>query len=241
MWRCGAIDEAMFAWRCGPGLMYIPRRYEEKDAEKVREFIRENSFAILVSILDGEPVGTHIPLLLERDAEGREYLVGHISRGNEQRLSFGAAGAGGGGVKVLAIFPGPHAYVSPRWYTKINVPTWNYMAVHVYGTLTVMEGDELRAALSRLMQNYEHGMPQPARMEEIPGKYLESEIRGIVGFRILVGEIQAAYKLSQNRDEVSYHNVIRELGEGDEAARAVAAEMSARGGELFSSEKESGM
>jgi len=222
--------------------MYIPRRYDEKDAETVRAFIRENSFAILVSVLDGLPVATHIPLLLEKDGQGRDMLVGHISRGNEQKGSFagGPGGAGVGGTKVLAIFPGPHAYVSPRWYTQMNVPTWNYMAVHVYGTLTVMEGEELRAALSRLVGNFEQHLPKPVSIGEIPEKQLAAEMRGIVGFSILVEEIQAAYKLSQNRDEVSYQEVIRQLSTGDEASKAVAAEMQAREQRLFCPAKDVG-
>ncbi len=223
--------------------MYIPRRYEEKDVETVRAFIRENSFAILVSVLDGSPVATHIPLLLEKDGQGRDVLVGHIARGNEQKESFatggdvGVDGAKKAGVKVLAIFPGPHAYVSPRWYTQMNVPTWNYMAVHVYGTLRVMEGEELRAALSRLMHNYEQHLPKPVSIGEIPEKQLAAEMRGIVGFSILVEEVQAAYKLSQNRDERSYHEVVLQLEAGDEASKAVAAEMEAREQGLFSSKK----
>jgi transcriptional regulator len=211
--------------------MYIPRRYEEKDVETVHAFIRENSFAILVSVQDGLPVATHIPLLLEKDEQGRDILVGHISRGNEQKYTFVD------GAKVLAIFPGPHAYVSPRWYTQINVPTWNYIAVHVYGTLTVMEGGALRAALSRLVHSYEQHLPKPVEIEEIPENQLAAEMRGIVGFSILVEDIQAAYKLSQNRDEKSYHEVIRQLGEGDETARAVAKEMQEREKGLFSSGK----
>jgi transcriptional regulator len=211
--------------------MYIPRRYEEKDVETVHAFIRENSFAILVSVLDGLPVATHIPLLLEKDDQGRDVLVGHIARGNGQKHTFV------NGVKVLAIFPGPHAYVSPRWYTQINVPTWNYMAVHVYGTLTVMEGEELRAALSRLVHNYEQHLPRPVDIGEIGEKQVAAEMRGIVGFRILVEEIQAAYKLSQNRDERSYHEVIRQLEAGDEASKAVAAEMGAREQGVFSPKK----
>ena len=83
--------------------MYIPRRYEEKDHEKVQAFIRENSFAILISVLDGVPVATHIPLLLEKDGEGRDVLVGHIARGNGQKGSFAGGGLGEGGAKVLAI------------------------------------------------------------------------------------------------------------------------------------------
>jgi transcriptional regulator len=207
--------------------MYIPRRYEEKDAEKIHAFIRENSFAILISVLDGLPVGTHIPLLQEKDDQGRDILMGHISRGNDQKLSLAD------GAKVLAIFAGPHAYVSPRWYTQINVPTWNYIAVHVYGTVKIVEGEALRAALSRLVNNYEQHLPRPVHIGEIPEKQLQAEMRGIVGFQILIEDIQAAYKLSQNRDEQSYHQVIEKLAEGDETTRAVAAEMEMRGERLF--------
>jgi transcriptional regulator len=229
-----------FANGDGGRLMYIPKRYEEKDMEKVHAFIRENSFAILVSVLDGVPVGTHIPLLLEKDEQGRDVLVGHIARGNAQKRSFtttdGAGETGSrvvSGAKVLAIFPGPHSYVSPRWYTQMNVPTWNYMAVHVYGTLTVIDGEELRAALSRLVHNYEQHLPQPVEIEEIGEKQVTAEMRGIVGFRIVVEEIQAAYKLSQNRDERSYQEVVRQLGAGDEIARGVAEEMERREDKLF--------
>ena len=207
--------------------MYIPRRYEEKDLETIHAFIRENSFAILVSVKDGLPVGTHIPLLLEKDEAGRDILMGHISKGNEQKYTLI------NGAKVLAIFPGPHAYISPRWYTQMKVPTWNYIAVHVYGTITIVEGEMLRAALSRLMNNYEQHMPRPARMEDIPEKELNADLRGIVGFQILIEDIQAAYKLSQNRDEQSFHQVIGQLEQGDEVARNVAAEMGKVGEKLF--------
>lgn len=202
--------------------MYVPHRYEEKDKDTLRAFIRENSFAILVSVRDGRPLATHIPLLLEKDAEGRDILMGHISRGNEQKYSLTD------GARVLAIFPGPHAYISPRWYTQINVPTWNYISVHVYGTVSIIEGEALRQALIRLVDNYEHPLPRPVRIEEIPEKMFEDNFRGIVGFSILIEEWQAAYKLSQNRDAVSYHQVIGQLEQGDDTARAVAAEMKKR-------------
>jgi transcriptional regulator len=199
--------------------MYVPRRYEEKDPEKIHAFIRANSFAILVSIKEGRPIGTHIPLLLEKGEEGRDILVGHSSKGNEQKYTL-TDGAG-----VLAIFAGPHTYVSPRWYTELNVPTWNYIAAHVYGTVKIMEGEELKAALTRLIDHYEHPMPRPVKLEEIPEKTFEDDFRGIVGFAIVIDEIQVAYKLSQNRDDVSYHQVIGELEKGDAGARAIAEEM----------------
>jgi transcriptional regulator len=199
--------------------MYIPRRYEEKDAEKIHAFIRENSFGILVSVKDGLPVGTHIPLRLEKNAEGQDILMGHISKGNEQKYTLEED------ARVLVIFPGPHAYVSPRWYTEINVPTWNYISVHVYGKVKIVGGEALRAALSRLMDTYERQLPQPVRMEEVPEKELQDDLRGIVGFEIIIEEIQAAAKLSQNRDDLSYHQVIGQLEQGGEGAKAVAAEM----------------
>ena len=199
--------------------MYIPRRYEEKDKDKIYAFIRENSFGILVSVKDGIPAGTHIPLLLEKDVDGRDVLMGHISRGNEQKYALTD------GAKVMVIFHGPHAYISPRWYTQMTVPTWNYIAVHVYGTVKIVEGDELHGALRRLMDHYEHPMPQPVKMEEIPDKTYHENFRGIVGFKIFIDEMQAAYKLSQNRDETSYHQVIDELEKGEDVARGVAEEM----------------
>ncbi|MDO6429876.1 FMN-binding negative transcriptional regulator [Flavitalea sp. BT771] len=199
--------------------MYIPRRYEEKDKEKIHSFIQENAFGLLISVKEGTPAGTHIPLLLEKDAEGRDILMGHISRGNEQKYALQD------GAKVLVVFTGPHAYISPRWYTQMTVPTWNYIAVHVYGTVKIVEGDELHAALRRLVDHFEHPMPQPVKVEEIPEKPYNENFRGIIGFKIYIDEMQAAYKLSQNRDEESYHHVVRELEKGDDVARGVAEEM----------------
>jgi transcriptional regulator len=207
--------------------MYIPRRYEEKDKEKIHAFIRANSFAILISVREGRPMGTHIPLQLETDEAGQDILMGHISIGNDQKHTLTD------GAEVLAIFPGPHAYISPRWYTAMKVPTWNYLSVHAYGTIRIVEGEALRSALSRLIDNYEHQMPQPVHIDEIPEKELKADLRGIKGFQITVTEFQAAFKLSQNRDEQSYHQVIDHLAEGDETARAVAAEMQERCPHLF--------
>ena len=199
--------------------MYIPRRYEEEDKEKIHSFIRENSFAILITVKDGNPAGTHIPLLLEKDADGRDVLMGHISRGNDQKQALED------GAKVLVVFAGPHAYISPRWYTKMNVPTWNYIAVHVYGTVKIVEGDELHAALRRLVDHYEHPMPLPVKVEEIPEKTYNDDFRGIIGFKVIIDDIQAAYKLSQNRDAQSFHQVIGELEKGGDVAKGVAEEM----------------
>ncbi|WP_162852661.1 FMN-binding negative transcriptional regulator [Dinghuibacter silviterrae] len=202
--------------------MYIPRRYEEKDRASILDHLRTHSFAILVSVMEGRPIGTHIPLLTVEEGDTL-FLVGHISRGNEQKHALVE------GATVLAIFPGPHAYVSPRWYTKMMVPTWNYLSVHAYGTVELMEGEALAAAVTAMVDHYEHGMPRPVHVSEIPEKSFQDDLRGIVGFRIRVTELQAVAKLSQNRDDESYHNVARELDQsGDASARDVAAEMRKR-------------
>lgn len=164
-------------------------------------------------------MGTHIPLLLEKDEHGKDILMGHISKGNGQKRALQD------GAKVLAIFPGPHAYISPRWYTEMMVPTWNYIAVHIYGTIRLVEGEALRAAVTRLMNNYEGGMPHPVKAEEVPEKTFNDDLRGIIGFSVEIEEIQAAYKMSQNRDEVSHGNIVRELKNGDDISKAVAEEM----------------
>ena len=207
--------------------MYIPRRYEEKDREKVFRFIQENSFAILVTVLDGLPVATHLPLLLEKNEGGEDVLVGHISKGNPQKHSFSDNG------DVLCIFPGPHAYISPRWYTEMNVPTWNYISVHVYGKLKIMEGEVLKRALSRLVDYFEQHFPQPVKLEEIPEKTFNDDFRGIIGFEISVDKIEAATKLSQNRNATSYQHVIDELSKGDLSAKQVANAMRDNSSHLF--------
>jgi transcriptional regulator len=199
--------------------MYIPRRYDEKDKEKIYSFIKENSFGILISIKDGLPIGTHIPLLLEKNEAGKDILMGHISKGNEQKYTLAD------GAKVLVIFAGPHAYISPRWYAEMNVPTWNYISVHVYGTVKIVEGEALKAALTRLVDNYEQSLPRPVILEEIPEKTFHENFRGIVGFEIEIEDIQAAYKLSQNRDVISHQQVIDQLDKGDDVSKAVAEEM----------------
>lgn len=202
--------------------MYIPRRYQEKDRSKILSFMKENSFAILVTIQDAVPVATHIPFSVEKNAAGDDVLVGHISRGNEQKRGLA------NGAKVLCIFLGPHAYISPRWYTEMNVPTWNYLSVHAYGTVRLMEGAELKSALSRLVDHFEQHLPQPMTIEEIPEKTFNDDIRGIVGFEIRIDELQAAAKLSQNRDAESYDSVITHLEQGDPASVLVAAAMRER-------------
>ena len=113
--------------------MYIPAAFQQTDKTKLHDFIEANSFGLLVSTHGGEPFATHLPFLLERDAGPHGCLVGHVARANPQWHGLD-------GQTVLAVFSGPHAYVSPTWYEAENVvPTWNYVAVHAYGPCRLVE------------------------------------------------------------------------------------------------------
>lgn len=184
--------------------MYIPEYFKNKDLEEVKDFLQQNSFGILITNKDNKSWGTHIPLELEKDALGKEVLYGHISKANPQWKHFKEAG------EILAIFSGPHAYVSSSWYNQENVPTWNYIAVHIYGELVVLEEEELLFSIKKLVNKYEANSANPVKVEEMSESTLR-QLKGIIGFKIHIKEIQAAYKLSQNRDTEDYHNITKEL------------------------------
>ncbi len=121
--------------------MYIPKLYREEDRQKIIEFLRQNNFPALVSH-DGEKLtATHLPVEIIESEEGALTVLGHMSRANPQWKSFGEQ-------EVLLIFQGAHTYISPRWYNHVNVPTWNYMMVHVYGRVRAIEGEKLHSLLS---------------------------------------------------------------------------------------------
>jgi len=126
----------------------------------------------------------------------------------------------------MVIFPGPHAYVSSSWYDHENVPTWNYIAVHVYGKIQIIESDELYSALKQLVDKYEKTSEYPISVEKMSPEYVRQSIQGLVGFAIEITSIEAAYKLSQNRDRKNYVNIINELEKrGDHESKSIAAEM----------------
>ena len=204
--------------------MYIPKYYEEKDWNDIEQLIREHGFATLISVKDQEPVAAHIPLELSKNETGDWILSGHVSKANEIWRSLEADR------NVLAIFMGPHAYVSPSWYNHSNVPTWNYKAVHVYGKARILKDEELRTALSKMMDRYEHlHAEHPMKMDDAPADMLQKDINGLVAFEIKIERIEAASKLSQNRDAESYQSVIDHLKTSDAYdSKRIAEEMEKR-------------
>lgn len=197
--------------------MYLPKLYREEDHARIVEFLKANGFPALVSH-DGEKlVATHLPVEIVENADGSLTVLGHMSRANPQWKSFGEQ-------EVLLIFQGAHTYISPRWYNHVNVPTWNYMNVHVYGKVRMLEGEELYALLSDLVKKHESTTGYS--MEGLPAAFVEKEIKGVAGFALSVARIDAAYKLSQNRDDESYTNIVRELEKrSDDTSHEIAQEM----------------
>jgi transcriptional regulator len=184
--------------------MYIPKYFKVTDMDEVKEFIQANSFGTIVTTKLGKPIATHIPLEFRKIGD-EYYITGHMAYGNPQWKTFETC------EDALVMYQGPHAYISSSWYGHENVPTWNYQAVHVYGKPIILEEEELKQDLIMLLEKYEKHRENPILWDKLSPKLLESELKGIVGFKIKVQEVQAAYKLSQNRNEEDYHNIIDQL------------------------------
>ena len=173
---------------------YVPKHFRMDDRGELERFVEEHAFATLVcSGPDGLAV-SHVPLLLAREAGGGLRLLGHVARANSHwQLLEGAA-------EVLAIFAGPHGYVSPTWYVNHpSVPTWNYAVVHARGPARLLDDGGLRALLERLSDTYERGRPEPWRVAGLPPEYAKTMMSAIVGFEIAVKSLEGKFKLSQNR------------------------------------------
>jgi transcriptional regulator len=205
-------------------MVYLPSAFTEARLDVLIEHVERYDFGILVTHGGDGLIASHLPFLLERTSAGI-YLHGHLARPNPQVAHLAAAG------EVLAIFHGPHAYVSPSWYASgPAVPTWNYADVHAYGGVRLIEdADWLRDMLRRLSERHETRNSTEWRVDELPEPYLESMQKGIVGLEIAVTRLEGKYKLSQNRPAGDRPRVIAELEDrGDDDALAVARLMRER-------------
>jgi transcriptional regulator len=197
--------------------MYIPSHFAENDRARLYEAIERYSFATLVSLGSDGLEASHLPLLVDREVGTHGMILGHMARANWQWKR--AAGQ-----EVLAIFAGPHAYISPQWYEATEVvPTWNYVAVHAYGRLELIDDEaEVLRLLDRTVQIYEAGQPQPWRMNE-PAEFVERLVKQIVAFRIPITRLEGKWKLNQNRPAEQRQKVIAKLEQqGDENATQIA-------------------
>jgi transcriptional regulator len=205
-------------------VVYLPPAFTETRPAVLVEHIERHDFGLLVSHGTAGLVVSHIPFLVERRDE-ELHLLGHLARPNPQVADLGQGG------EVLAIFSGPHAYVSPRWYASgPSVPTWNYVDVHAYGTIRLVEdGEWLRGLLRRLAERHEAGNTVPWRIQDLPEAYLEGMLKGIIGLDIAVSRLEGKFKLSQNRPAADRPCIIAALEQGgDENSVAVAQLMRER-------------
>lgn len=205
--------------------MHTPKYNQETDPQVIASFIRANAFGMIINTDEsGVPQATHIPMeLLENNGEWT--LQGHINKANPQWQWFTRN-------RALAVFAGPHAYISSSWYEKDKIPTWNYMTVHLHGDMRILTTTELEKSLERLMDTYEAGSASPVRLHDISQQELAAQLKGIVGFEMRITDINARFKLSQNKQQADYQSVISHLrAQEDPLAQQVAAEMEKRGKE----------
>jgi len=182
--------------------MYIPEHFTMKEATAVYNVIQENSFATLFSIHNGMPFATHLPLMLNRE---KTYLYGHFARPNPQWKDIQNQ-------TVLTVFHGPHCYISPSWYeTNQAVPTWNYVTVHVYGEVELVEDEhELMTSLNDLVLKYE-APDSPYRLQDVDAEFLAGMSKGVQGFKIKIDRIEGKAKVSQNHSLHRQERVIKQL------------------------------
>jgi transcriptional regulator len=181
--------------------MYIPRANEETRTSVLHTFMRSQPFASLVTLASTGLFASHIPLVLEEDGTEFGILRGHLSRANTQWKDIDSS------VEALAIFTGPNHYITPSWYpSKAEhgkvVPTWNYIVVHAYGTLKLIEDAAwLLAHLNQLTNTHEAGKPVPWKVSDAPADYIASQMKGIVGIELPITRLEGKWKLSQNRSD----------------------------------------
>jgi transcriptional regulator len=207
--------------------VYLPQSFAVRDGDAIARLVREHPFATLITTSRDEPQVTHLPLLRHAGPSPHASLIGHVARANPHWRIFGEGTS-------LAIFHGPHAYVSPSWYAEpaVMVPTWNYAVVHVLGRVElVTDRDQTLAILRELTERFESSRAAPWRLQ-LTGSKLDAMVGAIVAFRMTIERIDAKFKLSQNRSAEDQVRVIEALrAEGLSDAEATAEWMTdARGG-----------
>ena len=208
--------------------IYTPRAFATDDGAAVAHLIGDHPFATLMTPGEAEPFISHLPLEYHAERGPKGILLGHMARANPHWRHFGAQPS-------IAIFQGPHTYVSPSWYAEpaTAVPTWNYAIAHVRGRVELMaDAAETRALLDRMIRRYEEGRTQPWRLQ-LEGRSLAAMLDAIVGFRLTIERIDCKLKLSQNRSAEDRDRVIAALRAEDYADATATAEWMeryARGG-----------
>jgi len=197
--------------------MFIPKLYRSEDFEVMRTIISENSFALLISSVD-KIRATHSMMMLNENDPENVYIETHISKVNPQAKTLKD------GDEVLCDFLGAHTYISSSWYDHINVSTWNYEAVQIYGKVQLMNSEELYLHLEKLTSKYEKPQQCPMMVKDMGQEFVEKEMKGAFGLKIIPTEIFIKQKLSQNRKEGDFQNIISHLENSSDIYAAKIAE-----------------
>lgn len=214
--------------------MYTPHSFKESQIDKLHALIRENSFGILTSQNQGSLQATHLPFMVESGNGKHGTLVTHMARANKHWRSLNED------TEALAIFQGPHGYISPAWYANdATVPTWNYAAVHVYGHPRVIHAPaRLHNIVMDLVDFHEAQQPHEWRMD-IPDKEMETMLKSIVGIEIPISRIEGKMKFNQNLSEEDQRGVVDHLSaSNDKRDKEIADIMAANLGCPFHQQKE---
>lgn len=208
--------------------MYNLPYFKENDQQVVLDFIRQHPFAFIAGCSEeGKPVATQIPVFID-ERDGKLFLSGHMMRNTDHHKAFL------NNPNVLAVFSGAHTYVSASWYEeKKQGSTWNYMSVHAKGVLKFLDEQALLEVLKRTTNHFENNPYSGANFEDLPEEYVHSMAKAIVAFEVEVLQIDNVFKLSQNRDEKSYQNIIQKLEAQDADGKYIAEEMKQRTSQLF--------
>jgi transcriptional regulator len=213
--------------------MYDLPYYKENDTQIIQEFIAKYPFAFVTgSDIYNKPVASQVPVFIE-EIDGRKVLRGHIMKHTDHHKAFVH------NPHVLIVFTGHSTYVSGTWYTNPSTPsTWNYMSVHVQGSIKFLEGNELIDILRKTTLHFEEQNQQSATIyDNLPVEITKRLMQAIVGFEIEITKIETVFKLSQDRDLLSYENIIEKLTGQGENGQAIAIEMEKRKSDVFSSKK----
>jgi transcriptional regulator len=201
--------------------MYIPQHNEEKRIPVLHQLIRAEPLAALVTLASTGLFATHLPMVLESTPDTLGVLRGHVSRANPQWRDLNAT------VDALAIFSGPQHYITPTWYPGTyehgkEVPTWNYVVVHAYGPLQIIQDEHwLLTHLGQLTAQSEVDVPAPWKLSDAPADFIRTLLRGIVGFELPIHRLEGKWKVSQNRTTSEKQGVIAGLSVLDTPASLV--------------------
>lgn len=187
--------------------MYTPKHYNNTNTDQALGFMKRFNFGTIITSDAEKPIATHLPFVISKEG-GKIILTSHFAKANEQANRFETK-------KILTIFSEPHAYISPKFYDKKqNVPTWNYVSVHAYGTAKIIDEEkEVFRILEQMINSFESDYLK--QWHELPVSYKSRMAKGIIAFEIAVNELQFKEKLSQNKTETERKRIVNQFSDSE--------------------------